>query len=301
LVNSPETPVDQAHHLRLAMGNGLRPDVWDTFTKRFNIPRIGEFYASTEGNANMVNQRNKFGAVGFVSPLMKPIYPIKIAKFDVETEDVVRNAQGFCIECGPDEPGELLGKIEEGDVTREFAGYTNQQAGQKKILSNVFEKGDRWFRTGDLLKCDKLGFYYFVDRVGDTFRWKGENVATSEVSEIISLVPGVLEANVYGVAVPLHDGRAGMAALVVDSNFTFERLYAGLQELPSYARPYFVRLSNEIDITGTFKHKKHTLVVQGFNPDLITEPLYIRDDAARTFVPLTREIYEELQRPNSRL
>ena len=301
LVNSPESPSDASHSLRLAIGNGLRPDVWEPFVQRFNIPQIGEFYASTEGNANMVNQRNRFGAVGYISPLMHAFYPVKIVKFDVDSEDVIRGPDGLCIECPPGEAGELLGKIEEGDPTRDFSGYTNKQASEKKILSGVFVQGDRWFRTGDLLRRDASGFYHFVDRVGDTFRWKGENVATSEVSEIVSLVPGVLEANIYGVQVPHHDGHAGMASLVVDPSFSFDKLFAGIQELPVYARPYFARLSSEIDITGTFKHKKHTLVVEGFNPALIKDPLFFRDDLERTFVPLTQALYEELQRPNSRL
>lgn len=302
LVNSPVSPADQAHSLRLAIGNGLRPDVWSNFVERFGIPRVAEFYAATEGNANMVNSRNRFGAVGYVSPLMSAIYPIKIVKFDVEAEEPVRDSHGLCIECGPNEPGELLGRIDADDPTRDFSGYTNKQASEKKILHNVVDKGDRWFRTGDLLRRDENGFYYFVDRIGDTFRWKGENVATSEVAEIISMAPGVREVNVYGVQIPHCDGRAGMASLVVDeASFSFELLYRQILELPAYARPLFIRISPEIDITGTFKHKKHTLVAQGFDPDAISDPLFYKDDQARTFLPLTREIYAEFQRPNSRL
>jgi len=174
---------------------------------------MGEFYAATEGNVPLFNFLGKTGSIGFVSPLLRNIFPLKIAKYDVLTDDFVRNKNGFLIECGTNEPGHLLGLINEDDPTRQFSGYTNKEATTKKIVKNAFVKGDVYFCTGDLIRIDKEGFAYFVDRIGDTFRWKGENVSTNEVSEVISQIKGVHEANVYGVAIPGFDGRAGMASL----------------------------------------------------------------------------------------
>eukprot|EP00010_Vexillifera_abyssalis_P000403 CAMPEP_0201553438 /NCGR_PEP_ID=MMETSP0173_2-20130828/28436_1 /ASSEMBLY_ACC=CAM_ASM_000268 /TAXON_ID=218659 /ORGANISM="Vexillifera sp., Strain DIVA3 564/2" /LENGTH=617 /DNA_ID=CAMNT_0047964229 /DNA_START=18 /DNA_END=1868 /DNA_ORIENTATION=+ len=284
LVSADPTPYDRNHNVRIAVGNGLRPDVWKVFTKRFNVPVIGEFYGATEGNANMLNTRNKFGAVGYISPLISAVYPVAIVKVDFENELPLRNADGFCVRCDNDEVGELLGRIDQNDPTRSFHGYTNKKASSKKILCDVFVKGDAWFRTGDLLKKDKWGFYYFSDRIGDTFRWKGENVATSEVGEVLSGIPGVKEPNVYGVQIPHHDGRAGMALLVVDESvFSLDKFYQAVQELPSYAQPLFIRTTTKMDITGTFKHKKRTRVLEGFDPSKIQDKLYFRDDRNKTY------------------
>jgi fatty-acyl-CoA synthase len=303
LVKSPPTEADRAHRVRLAVGNGLRPDVWAPFVERFNIAQIGEFYASTEGNASLLNTRNRFGAVGYVSPIIASLFPLKLVKFDVEREEPVRDSRGFCIECGADEPGELLGLIDESDPLRSFHGYTNKAATQKKVMSDVFVKGDRYFRTGDLLKRDASGFFYFVDRIGDTFRWKGENVATSEVAEVVGAAPGVIETNIYGVAVPNQDGRAGMACMVVDKQqFDMASFYQHCRaELPSYARPIFLRMRQQIDVTGTFKHKKRTLVLDGFDPDSVSDPLFYADDRAGAYVPLTPELYRRLCSPQARL
>jgi len=277
------------------VGNGLRPEVWGPFQKRFKIPLIVEFYASTEGNAGTVNFFGKEGAVGFISPLIRRLYPIKLVKFDIEKEVPVRDANGNCIECAPDEPGELIGLIDQSDPTREFVGYTDKAATEKKILRNAFKKGDMWFRTGDLIRIDKEGFVYFVDRIGDTFRWKGENVSTSEVGEVISGVDGVVEVNVYGVHLPNKDGRAGMASIVAASNFSVDALYKHINKnLPKFAQPLFVRLQPEMLITGTFKHKKVDLVKEGFNPDDIKDPLFFRDDALQKFVPLDAALYSRI-------
>jgi fatty-acyl-CoA synthase len=191
----------------------------------------------------------------------------------------VRNAEGFCIECLPGEAGEAIGKITH-EPGKDFEGYTKASDTQKKILRDVFEKGDAWFRTGDLLKEDEDGYFYFVDRIGDTFRWKGENVATSEVSEALGVIPGIEEANVYGVSVPGMDGRAGMAALVVNGDFHLDTLMQKLEgTLPSYARPVFVRLLPQMEITGTFKQRKVELVKEGFDPSTINDPIYWLDPA----------------------
>lgn len=184
--------------------------------------------------------------------------------------------------------------INEKDPTREFKGYTDQAATEKKIIRDVFTKGDKWFRSGDLLRKDKEGFVYFVDRIGDTFRWKGENVATSEVSEILSEVPGVKDVNVYGVTIPGKDGRAGMAA-IVSENLDFKKLYEiASKELPLYAIPLFIRLTKEIEITSTLKHRKVELVKEGFSPQVVKEPLYFRDDKLQTYIPLDQNLYEQI-------
>ena len=176
-----------------------------------------------------------------------------------------------------------------------FEGYTNADATQKKILRDVFEKGDAYFRTGDLLRRDRDGYFYFVDRIGDTFRWKGENVATSEVAEVLSQAAGVREANVYGVEVQGHDGRAGMAALVVDGDFDPAALHAHVaRELPSYARPLFLRIRTEIEVTGTFKHRKVELAAQGFDPAVVPDPVLFSDSSAKSYVPLAPALYARI-------
>jgi fatty-acyl-CoA synthase len=298
LVNTPEHPDERAHRVRLCIGNGLRPDVWEPFQRRFGIPRIVEFYGATEGNVALTNLDGKPGAVGRIPGWLSRVMPMKLIRFDVETESPVRDASGFCTPCPPGEAGEAIGRIPsdpKAPIGR-FEGYTSPEATEKKILRDVFEKGDAWFRTGDLLRCDTEGYYYFVDRIGDTFRWKGENVATSEVAEVISVVPGVAEANVYGVRVPGTDGRVGMAALVVKEGFDLEALHAQLaKELPTYARPLFLRLRPEMEVTGTFKHRKVELVKEGFDPRATREPLYFADADKGRFVPLDAALFERIE------
>jgi fatty-acyl-CoA synthase len=298
LVNSPRHPRETEHRLRLACGNGLRPDVWGDFQQRFRIPQILEFYAATEGNVSMFNFEGKQGAVGRIPWFLAHRFPTKLVKFDVESEQPVRNAAGLCVACAPNEIGEAVGKILK-DPSRpgsRFEGYASEAETEKKILRDVFEKGDAWFRTGDLMRQDASGYFYFVDRVGDTFRWKGENVATSEVSETITAFPGVKQANAYGVAVAGRDGRAGMAAVVVEPGFDFKtfRAYLGAH-LPEYARPLFLRLLPELDVTATFKQKKFDLVREGFDPSCVADPLYFSDADTRTFVRLTKALYDSIQ------
>src|SRR5207245_11641598 len=179
-----------------------------------------------------------------------------------------RNEEGFCVRCSTDEIGEAIGIIHDGlHPGSRFEGYTDEEAAERKILRNAFMDGDAWFRTGDLMRRDERGYFYFVDRVGDTFRWKGENVATSEVSMALCAFPGVKEANVYGVAIPGTDGRAGMAALVADERLELAALRTHLLErLPDYARPLFLRIRREIEVTATFKYTKTEFVRQGYDP-----------------------------------
>eukprot|EP01104_Vermistella_antarctica_P020782 TRINITY_DN9046_c0_g1_i1.p1 TRINITY_DN9046_c0_g1~~TRINITY_DN9046_c0_g1_i1.p1 ORF type:complete len:644 (+),score=163.70 TRINITY_DN9046_c0_g1_i1:101-2032(+) len=294
LLNQPHHPDDNTHRVRLAVGNGLRPDVWKEFESRFNIKKVIEFYAATESNVAFINTTGQFGAVGIFPYLYRRSGVVAFVKFDVATEKPIRNRQGFCIECKPGEVGEVLGKIVPGDTSRQVLGYTDKKASDKKMMRDVFVKGDLYFRTGDLLKYDEDGYVFFVDRIGDTFRWKGENVATSEVANVISLYPGIDEVNVYGVNVPNQDGRAGMAAVVLKEGVPFDlnKFYTHvLAHLPKYAAPLFLRVQPQIQVTTTFKHQKVHLVKEGFNPTSIKDPLYHRNDKLGKFVPLDSALY----------
>jgi fatty-acyl-CoA synthase len=297
LINSPPHPQERAHHLRLACGNGLRSDVWPQFKERFGIPKIIEFYAATEGNVSLFNFEGKEGAVGRLPWWMAARFPTKIVRFDVERQQPIRDAQGFCIECAADEPGEVIGKImkDASKPGQRFEGYASAADTDKKILHDVFKKGDSWFRTGDLMRKDKNGYFYFIDRIGDTFRWKGENVATLEVAEAIAACPGVADVSVYGVAVPGHDGRAGMAAIVVGAGFDVQALHARLRErLPPYAVPLFIRILSALSLTETFKQKKHELVCDGFDPSRVADPLFFRDVAAGAYAPLDAALFTRI-------
>jgi fatty-acyl-CoA synthase len=289
LLNSPPHPQERMHKLRIACGNGLRPDIWMDFQRRFRIPQILEWYAATEGNCVLVNFDGKVGAIGRIPNLIKSKFFVEVVRYDIEGQEPVRGPDGFCIKCEPGEVGETISKIvnDPARPSQRFEGYSDAGATKKKILEDVFEKGDRWFRTGDLMKRDEMGYYYFIDRIGDTFRWKGENVATSEVSEAITVFPGVKEANVYGVRVPGAEGRAGMAALVVDGEFDVEAFAGHAKEhLAAYARPVFLRISKELETTSTFKQRKLDLVKEGFDPTTTSDPIYLLHPDLDTYVRL---------------
>jgi len=293
LVNQEPSPEETRHKIRLAFGNGLRPDIWGTMKQRFRIPEILEFYGSTEGNVSLFNFDGREGAVGRVPKWLRKRFNVRVIQFDVENEKPIRGSNGFCIECGPGQVGECVGRIG-GDARAEFAGYVDKAASEKKVLRNVFEKGDAWFATGDLMRSDADGYLYFVDRIGDTFRWKGENVSTNEVAERLQAAPGVLEANVYGVTVDGADGRAGMAGLVVDADFDIQAFGEHVaRELPSYAQPLFVRLLPLIETTGTFKVRKMDLVADGYDPAKVKGPLYFHDPK-RGYVKVTRSVFERI-------
>jgi fatty-acyl-CoA synthase len=278
LANQPEAPEERRHKLRLAFGNGLRPDVWEKLVGRFAVPRVLEFYGSTEGNVAMFNFDGKLGAIGRAPDYIKQLFNVRLARFDVESEAPVRGSDGRCIEAGVDEPGECLGEIKQ-NARNAYVGYADKAASEKKVLHDAFAQGDAWFRSGDLLRKDAEGYFYFVDRIGDTFRWKGENVSTSEVAQVLAEAPGVKEANVYGVKVGDLDGRAGMAGLVVGERFEPEAFGAFIaQRLPAYAQPVFLRILPGIQITGTFKYRKLDLVADGFDPAEVKDPLYVRLD-----------------------
>ena len=276
LVNQP-TQDQERSPLKMAFGNGLRPDVWDKMNARFKIEQILEFYGSTEGNVSMFNFDGKPGAIGRIPKYLRKRFNVKLVRFDVETEQPERNAQGFCIECRPGEIGEAIGAM--GDDPRtSFAGYADKAATEKKVLHGAFAANDSWFRTGDLMRQDDEGYFYFIDRIGDTFRWKGENVSTGEVAEQLSQIPGVTEVNVYGVTVPHADGRAGMASLVAGPTFDLAEFQAKSEAaLPPYAQPLFLRLQPEFETTGTLKYRKVDLVEEGFDPSKAKEPLYFKE------------------------
>lgn len=292
------------HRIRLACGNGLAPDVWDEFKERFRIPQILEFYASTEGGVSLFNAEGKRGAIGRIPPYLTHRFSPALVRFDVDKGEPVRNEQGLCIACAANEPGEALGKIvnDPSNVGSKFEGYTDEKASEKKILRNVFKPGDAWVRTGDLMRKDEKGFFYFVDRIGDTFRWKGENVATSEVAEAICTFPGVKLANVYGVTIPASEGRAGMAAMVAVRPLDLAAFRQHLVErLPSYARPVFLRLQDDIEVTGTFKYSKTELVRQGYDPTSTTDTIYFDNPESQSFVRLDATLYERVQDRQIRL
>ena len=301
LLNAPPVAHERDHSVRAITGNGLRPEIWREFQARFAIPRIVEFYGATEGNVSMLNYDGTIGAVGRVPEYIEEMLPTRVVRFDVEKEMPVRGADGLCIECAPDEVGEAVGGIS-NRAGRNFEGYTKASETEKKILHDVFKKGDAWFRTGDLMRRDALGYFYFVDRIGDTFRWKGENVATSEVAEALSAVPGIREANVYGVKVAGMDGRAGMAALVVDGLFDIKGLARRLAgRLPAYARPVFLRLQPEIEVTGTFKQRKVELVKEGFDPQAIPNPIFWLDPASGEYERLSPARYADINEDRVKL
>ncbi len=298
LLNTPTHPSELEHHIRLCCGNGLRPDIWKSFQDRFRIPRILEFYAATEGNVSLFNVEGKPGSIGRVPSYLSHRFPASLARFDIDQNQLARNEQGFCLRCAPNETGEALGKIFEdsSNAGNRFDGYTNKEDSEKKIARNVFEPGDAWFRTGDLLRKDESGYYYFVDRIGDTFRWKGENVSTAEVAEAICGYPGIMQANVYGVMVSGAEGRAGMALLVTEADLDLAGFRTHLSNrLPHYAHPLFLRIRGEMEVTGTFKYKKTDLVRDGFDPDATNDIIHFNDRELGAFVRLDAELYSSIQ------
>jgi len=303
LLAQPHKPAEDQHRVRIAYGNGLRPQIWREFRRRFHIKIVGEFYGATEGNAGIVNIDNKVGAIGFTTRIVPSLYPVALIKVDETTGEPIRGHDGLCIQCEPGEPGEMVGKIVKGDPLRNFDGYANATATSKKIANDVITKGDQVFLTGDILVMDEYGYMFFKDRTGDTFRWRGENVSTAEVEATVSNIIKLKDACVYGVEVPGAEGRAGMAA-IVDENHSLdmEHLYSELgRTLPAYARPLFIRLLTKLDSTGTFKLRKVDYRNEGFDPNKISDALFVMDAKAATYVPLTPKKYEEIRLGKLRL
>uniref|UniRef100_A0A146LKS9 Very long-chain fatty acid transport protein n=1 Tax=Lygus hesperus TaxID=30085 RepID=A0A146LKS9_LYGHE len=296
LLSTPQQPTDVHHSLRLMYGNGLRRQVWKDFVARFKIPQIAEFYGATEGNSNTVNAWNKLGAVGYIPGFLKVFFPIRLIRVNEETMEPMRGKDGLCITCKIGEPGLIVGNISNSRALSQYNGYVDEDATKKKILRDVFKKGDSAFNSGDILIEDEYGYLYFKDRTGDTFRWRGENVATSEVEGIIYKVIGLKDATVYGVEVPHVEGKAGMAA-ILDKNgeINLNELKEGLKKyLPPYARPLFLRILRDIPMTGTFKIQKVKLQKEGYNPSVVSDKLFFYDQKSDQFKPLDDTLYKDL-------
>jgi len=301
LMRTPATPDDRNHKIRLATGPGLRPDIWVAFKERFGIEKIIDSYGQTEGNVSLQNRRGRVGSVGRCAPFQHE--HLKLARYDLERGELVRGADGFLVECPVGEQGELLSRISKENVMA-FDGYADPKDNERKLLRDCFEKGDLYLRTGDLLKRDHASYYYFVDRIGDTFRWKGENVATIEVEHLLNQAPGVHETAVYGVGVPGTEGRAGMALVVPADGARFDpqSFFAhATKVLPPYARPLFVRVSEQVDVTGNFKNRKTRLQDEAFDPSRVSDALWFRDDAAQRFVPLDAARHADIVAGRERL
>uniref|UniRef100_A0A8C5H7P7 Arachidonate--CoA ligase n=1 Tax=Gouania willdenowi TaxID=441366 RepID=A0A8C5H7P7_GOUWI len=296
LLSQPVRPSERDHKVRLAIGNGLRPSVWEAFTERFRIAQIGEFYGATECNCSIANMDGKVGACGFNSRILPNVYPIRLVSVDEDTMELVRDSRGLCVPCRPGEPGLLVGRINQQDPLRRFDGYANQDATKKKIAHNVFKKNDTAYLSGDVLVMDDLGYMYFRDRSGDTYRWRGENVSTTEVEGILSGLLGQTDVAVYGVSVPDVEGKAGMAAIADPSeSFDCNSFLQSIQRaLPSYARPVFLRISPHVDTTGTFKIQKTRLQREGFDPRLTTDQIYFLNPRAARYEPMDEDLYNTI-------
>ncbi|XP_064164215.1 long-chain fatty acid transport protein 6 [Anguilla rostrata] len=295
LVNQPKVAEETAHRVRIAAGSGLRPDVWREFRRRFGNVRIRESYGLTEASVGFVNYTAEPGPIGRAGYFNKLSLPFEFLKYDPVTYEPVRNDAGRCVKSNRGETGILVAPV---TAMNPFLGYAGNRAlSEKKLLRDVLREGDVYFNSGDLMLRDHRDFVYFRDRVGDTFRWKGENVATTEVAEVLGGVDFLQDANVYGVSVPGYEGRAGMAAVVLkpDQTLDGEKLYNHLREnLPAYSWPWFLRVQPALDMTETFKQRKRKLVEDGFCPQHVLEPLYFLHASERTYVPLTECLYDDI-------
>ena len=295
LVNTPVKPDDADSPLTTMMGNGLRPDVWLDFKRRFGIRRITEFYGASEGNVAFANLLNKDRTIGMTSS------KVALVRYDVDADEIVRDDNGRCREVSSGEPGLLLGHI---NPEAAFEGYTDRAATEKKILRDVLEPGDAWFNTGDLLREVDVGFslgyahYQFVDRTGDTFRWKSENVSTNEVSDILCAFRAIEFCNVYGVQVPGADGRAGMAAVTLREgveSLDWDAFAAHVRkELPPFARPVFVRVRPAMALTGTYKMLKGDLKREQYDIAAVDDPIRVMKPGGGNYEPLDAAYLETI-------
>ena len=302
LMRTTPTSRDRDHTIRLATGSGLRPDIWEAFQERFGIAHIIDSYGQTEGNISLQNRRGRVGSCGRSQPFTHDL--LKLAKYDHQTGQPMRDENGFLVECRVGETGELLGKIDDKNPMA-FDGYANKEDNEKKLLRDCFESGDLYLRTGDLLWRDYASYYYFVDRIGDTFRWKGENVATMEVEHLLNKAPGVHETAVYGVTIPGTDGRAGMALIVPKTRDSFDpnKFHEHASDkLPAYARPIFLRVADRVDVTGNFKNRKTRLQEEGFDPSAPhQDPLWFLDPERGEFVVLDTKVHDKIMTGKYRL
>lgn len=288
LLNQPPRATDGQHSLKKIFGNGLRPGIWQEFKTRFQIPHILEFYGASEGNTGFINILNLDNTIG--------VGAATLVKYDRELDEVVKGADGYLQKVEQGEPGLLIGKITE---SRPFIGYTEKEKTEKAILRDVFEPGDAWFNTGDLLTNIGCAHYQFVDRLGDTFRWKGENVSTTQVENILSSHPDVADCVVYGVEIEGTNGKAGMAAVtpIEGKELALDQLFQyASKNLPSYAVPIFLRFKTDIDTTGTFKYKKSDLKKESFSGASCPDPVYVALPKTEQYVKLNEDIENKIAR-----
>uniref|UniRef100_A0A3P9JN99 long-chain-fatty-acid--CoA ligase n=1 Tax=Oryzias latipes TaxID=8090 RepID=A0A3P9JN99_ORYLA len=288
LLAQPVTCSETRHRVRLAVGNGLRASVWEKFVQRFKIKRVGEFYGATECNCSLINIDGKVGACGFSSRILPTFYPVRLVRVQEDQKELLRDSQGLCIPS----TGNPLGRINPSDPLRRFDGYCDPAATNQKIAYNVFEKGDAVYVSGDVLVMDEYGYMYFKDRSGDTFRWRGENVSTTEVEGVLSGLLGHTDVAVYGVSVPGVEGSAGMAALAhTGGQMDLDAFLSAVQQaLPSYARPVFLRLMPSVDTTGTFKIQKMRLQKEGYKPNATSDRIYFLNSRAESYELVTEEL-----------
>ncbi|MGV0745466.1 long-chain-acyl-CoA synthetase FadD6 [Mycolicibacterium sp. XJ870] len=287
LLNQPPKPTDRAHKVRVIVGNGLRPAIWDEFTERFGIDRVCEFYGASEGNTAFVNVFNVSKSTGICPS------PVAFVEYDADSGEPVRGADGRLRKVKTGEPGLMLSKV---NALQPFDGYTDSSATEKKLVRNAFKDGDVWFNTGDLMRSQGFGHAAFADRLGDTFRWKGENVATTEVEAAVVSSPLIEECTVFGVEVPGAGGRAGMAAVQLKEGQEFDGkalAEAFYGHLPGYAVPLFVRVVEELAHTSTFKSQKVDLRKQGYGSD-VSDPVYVLAGRGDGYVPFYDEYPEEV-------
>ncbi|KAL3866997.1 hypothetical protein ACJMK2_044238 [Sinanodonta woodiana] len=301
LLALPQHPLDGVHKVKAVVGNGLRQDIWEKFQTRFKIPMICEAFGATEGITSTMNLSNRVGSCGRVSPILNRYdrVPKYIIEVDPITGDPVRDKDGFCKQVKRGGSGLIIMGIPKAYQDLKFY-QGDREMNEKRVLRNVFVDGDVYFNFGDLIRLDNDYFIYFLDRLGDTYRWKGENVSTCEVANVLSGLDCIQDANVYGVQVPGTEGRAGMAALHlregVNISEILEDIYKHCSEnLPGYAQPLFLRFLKYMNVTATFKQMKGDFVKEGFNPSLITDPLYYRDDSRKNYFQLTQEIYDQIR------
>ncbi len=301
LYNSPEKPDDAQNPIHTIMGNGLRPDIWVDFKRRFGIKRVTEFYSASEGNTAFANVLNRNCTVGLTTQ------QVELVRYDPESGEIIRTEDGGCERVAEGEPGLCIGHINPNAV---FEGYTDESATEGKILRDVFEKGDAWFNTGDLLKTVNVGFslgfphYQFVDRLGDTFRWRSENVSTNEVGEILNGYSEISMSNVFGVEVPGSEGRAGMAAVSLDEGVdqlnTADFSEYVQKNLAPFARPVFVRVQPTQEVTGTFKMVKKDLKEEGYDVNAVDDPIYVLKPRATEYELLDSDYLAEIQQGSAR-
>ena len=306
LADAPPCEEEITNKVRLALGNGLRADIWEKFKTRFQIGKIVEFYSSTEGNTGLINAKGKVGAIGQWSRVIAKRLPGKLLRFDYETGQPYRDSNGLCVECKPGEVGEFVGMINSNDPTQCFDGYSDKVETEKKIAKNVLKKGDRCFRSGDLMRREEDGYIYFVDRLGDTYRWKGENVSTTEVESTIGACV-VKECSVYGVSLDKYEGKAGCALIKVESVATCALLLLSIKQalasnLPKEAWPVFLRFTEgDMPTTETYKYQKQELANQDFDLSREGERVFVRINNDNKFVELTSEILREITEGSVRL